>query len=190
MADALSAAGNHVHRAWCRGRLHQRCTAQRISYGNIPPRDGAVRVQSLTPGHAHLWRAARSAPSRKRRPSTTDRYDKHSPPRRRRQRHRFSLRPSRRPPACAFPCSVAPSATADGARSTSSSPSPAIAPHSHLRRCSALASMRRGCTIVGQSADIVPADRKLLLAARPHRRGGKPLSHLRLHHEQEARFRP
>jgi thymidine phosphorylase len=39
--------------------------------------------------------------------------------------------------------------------------------------------------MIGQTSEIAPADRKALRAARRHRNGRKPLSDLRLHHEQE-----
>src|SRR5262249_13088303 len=45
-----------------------------------------------------------------------------------------------------------------------------------------------GCCMIGQTAEIAPADRKLC-PARRHRHSRKPLSDLRFDHEQEARRR-
>ena len=43
-----------------------------------------------------------------------------------------------------------------------------------------------GAGLIGQTAEIAPADKKLYALARRYRHRGKPLPDLRVHHEQEA----
>ena len=49
---------------------------------------------------------------------------------------------------------------------------------------------RVGASIIGQTQNLVPGGPRTVRAARSNRHGRKRASHLRLHHEQEARFRP